>query len=85
VAATAGPTAPPAPAANQTPNAIEQPRKATKGTHVPTQDLYGNVSMLNQSTIVTGPSFTSSRRIRAPKTPDATSTPSARSAVQNAS
>src|SRR5262249_15703138 len=37
------------------------------------------------STIVTGPSFTSSTSIRAPKTPVSTGTPSARSALQNRS
>ena len=47
------------------------------------QMCYVPVSVAN--TIVTGPSFTSSSCIRAPNTPVATSTPSARSAAQNAS
>ena len=46
--------------------------------------VYG-VTIYSSRTIVTGPSFTSSTCMRAPKTPVSTATPSARSAAQKRS
>ena len=67
----------------------EQDSKRAKDVDMTGSDLEiprdDGIVLVAQSTIVTGPSLTSSTAIRAPKTPVATSIPSARRASQKRS